>query len=123
MTAVHCAGAWAARPLDRRWEAYLSDDSAARQLGGSNMAAAAAAVGASARGDAMDANAWACNGGKCMQMMMFPWRPSSSRSSWLRRSPCRMSEGYAKTAHSPVILITWATLAATLTALWRYHPS
>ena len=37
--------------------------------------------------------------------------------------PCRMSAGYAKTTHCPVILITWATLAATLTALWHYHPS
>jgi len=37
--------------------------------------------------------------------------------------PCRMSAAYAKTTHCPVILITWATLAATLTALWRYQPS
>jgi len=34
---------------------------------------------------------------------------------------CRMSEGYAKTAHSPVILTTWGTLAATFRAWWCYH--
>ena len=45
VAAVHCAGAWAAHPLDWRWAAYLPDASAARQPGGSSMAAAESGCG------------------------------------------------------------------------------
>jgi hypothetical protein len=86
--------------------------SAAQQPGGSSVAAATAAVRALTRGSIMDATEWACDVCKCMQMMIFRWRPSCSSSSSLQCSRCRVSVGYAKTEHCPMILITRATLAA-----------